>query len=54
MTALLKLALDEEDAMDAIWRDLTHACRTLQQTPTFTLAAVLTLTLGIGASTRNL
>ncbi len=32
-------------------RDLQYACRTLVKTPTFTLAAIATLTLGIGANT---
>lgn len=37
--------------MRTIWLDLRHACRTLHQSPMFTLTAVLTLTLGIGANT---
>src|SRR5215469_12607191 len=32
-------------------RDLQYACRTLVKAPTFTLAAIATLTLGIGANT---
>jgi len=32
-------------------RDLQYACRTLVKAPTFTLAAISTLTLGIGANT---
>jgi putative ABC transport system permease protein len=37
--------------MDRIRRDVTFALRSLARTPTFTLVAVLTLTLGIGATT---
>jgi putative ABC transport system permease protein len=37
--------------LDAIARDVRHSARQLRRTPWFTLAAALTLALGIGAST---
>jgi predicted permease len=37
--------------VDSVGRDLSHALRSLPRRPAFTLAAVLTLALGIGATT---
>ena len=37
--------------VDSVGRDVRHALRTLPRRPTFTFAAILTLALGIGATT---
>ena len=38
-------------SIDALWRDLKHAIRSLRATPAFTVVALAVLTLSIGAST---
>ncbi len=41
----------KETAMDGVWKDVQHAARSLGARPGFTLVAVLTLGLGVGATT---
>ncbi len=43
--------LQRAELLQSVWQDLRYSARSLARTPAFTAAALLTLTLGIGATT---